>query len=424
MMQRGEARISEPAAGVLCDIAGVLESAESPEQRMRLALQMLERLVPYGRCALLIAPTLGSPLFIERPGNGGPDQCNQVNVRRVLERLLALLAHDATTDIANLWPGAVAPAPWNSHLAVPLIGLDRPVGVLVVGRDEPEAQDEDGLNLLSLVAAQIAAYSTALEKRELEKCQALRREQAALAVVEERVAELREMNQAKDEFIAIASHDLKSPLTSINGYAQLLRRRLANPTPDLTVVLEGLDVIIDQVAAMTRLLDDLLDASRIQAGALELLPAPCDLVECLDTIFRRFSPEERGRIELQVPDAPLVGDWDQKRIEDVLGNLLRNALKYSTGNERVTVTLEQRGREVEVAVTDRGMGIAPEELPRLFQRYHRTRRAQASGLPGIGLGLYICNGIIARHGGRIWAESPGEGEGATFRFILPVEPGR
>ena len=99
-----------------------------------------------------------------------------------------------------------------------------------------------------------------------------------------------------------------------------------------------------------------------------------------------------------------------------------NALKYSPEDERVRVAVERRTGEIEVAVSDRGIGIPPEELPRLFERFHRTPQALASGLSGTGLGLYICRGIIGAHGGRIWAASPGEGQGATFRFTLPVAP--
>lgn len=320
----------------------------------------------------------------------------------------------------------------TSLLGVPITHRGNTLGILYLTnkRGASEFSEQDAA-LLQLFAAQAAgAVENAhlhqkTEQQALQLQEALRREQAALAMVAERFASLEELDRLKDDFISIASHDLKSPLTSIGGYAQRLRRLVANPTPNNRAdVLDGLGVIVEQVAAMTRLLDDLLDASRIQAGALELRTTSCDLVECLDTILRRFNPEEQGRIEVHVAEMPLVGEWDQKRIEDVLGNLLRNALKYSPESGRVSVALEQRDREVEVAVTDRGMGIAPEELPQLFQRFHRTRQGRASGLPGTGLGLYISHGIIALHGGRIWAESPGEGKGATFRFILPVEPDR
>ncbi len=424
MTQNTTAKMSAPTVRVLYEIAGVLESADASEQRINHVLRLLQGMVPYDRCALLVAPTLGPRLFIARPEDADPDQPDQANVRRTAERLFDLVDDDADTDIANLWPGAAASAPWKCHLAVPLIGVDRLVGVLVVGRDELEAYDDDDLSLLSIVSAQLGAYWTALEKRELDQSEARSREQAALALSEKRFAELEELDRLKDEFITIASHDLKSPLTSITGYAQMLRRLMGMPTLDTGAVLDGLGVIVNQVAAMTRLLDDLLNASLIQARALELDITSCDLLECLDTILRRLNPEERGRVGLEVPDMPLVGDWDQRRIEDALGNLLRNALKYSPENERVTVVLEQRPGEVEVAVIDRGMGIAPEELSQIFQRFHRTWQGRASGLPGIGLGLYICHGIITRHGGRIWAESPGEGKGATFRFILPVESRR
>jgi signal transduction histidine kinase len=231
-----------------------------------------------------------------------------------------------------------------------------------------------------------------------------------------------ELDRLKEEFIATASHDLKSPLTSIRGYAQLLLRRLHTPQLDLNQMAQALVVIDAQTVAMTRLLDDLLDASRVQGRSLEPRTAPCDLGECLVTILTRLNPEERARVDLALPDAPLAGEWEQTRIEQVLANLVGNALKYSPESEQVRVTVERRVREIEVTVSDRGMGIPPEELPRLFDRFHRTPQALASGLSGTGLGLYISRGIIAAHGGHIHAESAGNGQGASFHFTLPVEP--
>jgi two-component system, OmpR family, phosphate regulon sensor histidine kinase PhoR len=143
-------------------------------------------------------------------------------------------------------------------------------------------------------------------------------------------------------------------------------------------------------------------------------------------VLARLNPEERARVDLALPDAAVAGEWEQTRIEQVLANLVGNALKYSPESERVTVAVERRAREIEVAVSDRGMGIPPQELPRLFERFHRTPQALASGLSGTGLGLYISRGVIAAHGCRLWAESPGERQGATFRVTLPVtlpEPG-
>jgi PAS domain S-box-containing protein len=233
--------------------------------------------------------------------------------------------------------------------------------------------------------------------------------------------ERRQVDQLKEELIATASHDLKSPLTSIRGFAQLLGRHIESAAPDYREIAKGLAVIDRQAAAMTQLIDDMLDASRIQAGALSLRAAPSDIRGCLATVLARLGPLERGRINVSLKDGRLIGLWDKRRIDQVLANMLGNALKYSAESERVDIVAERRDGEIEVAVCDRGMGIPPEEVPRLFERFYRTPQAHASGLPGTGLGLYICRGIIASHGGRIWVESAGPGQGTTFRFTLPSQ---
>ena len=176
-----------------------------------------------------------------------------------------------------------------------------------------------------------------------------------------------------------------------------------------------------QSEAMTRLLNHLLDASRIQAGVLDLRTAPSELSASLERVLTRLNPLERGRVDVALSDAPLAGQWEQQRVEQVLANLIGNALKYSSELERVSVTIERHPYEIQVTVRDRGMGIPAEELARLFQRFHRTPQARESGLPGTGLGLYISSGVVAAHGGRIWAESAGAGKGAAFHFTLPCD---
>jgi signal transduction histidine kinase len=240
-------------------------------------------------------------------------------------------------------------------------------------------------------------------------------------VAEERADRLQELDRLKEEFIATASHDLKAPLTSIKGYVQLLLRRIEKPEADMAGIRQGLDVIETQTSALAQQLDDLLDASRIQAGALDVRTAPCELAECLRTVLARLGEDERARVEVTLPeDMPLAGAWEQRRVEQVLSNLIRNGLKYSPTTESVAIAARQASGMVEVAVSDSGMGIPAKELSRLFDRFYRTPQAIASGLPGTGLGLYICRGIIAAHGGRLWAESPGEARGATFKFTLPA----
>lgn len=234
--------------------------------------------------------------------------------------------------------------------------------------------------------------------------------------------DVRKLDELKEELILVASHELKGPLTSIRGFAQMLRRRVAAPDPDLGLLDEGLALIDAQAAGMAALLDGLLDASRVETGALDIRAAPCDLAACLNSVLASLSPEERGRVEVRLPAEPVVGMWDETRIGQVLANLVGNGLKYGAPSGRVSVVLEQRVGEIEVAITDLGIGVPPEEMEHLFKRFYRTPQAKASGLPGTGLGLYICRGIVEAHGGRIWAESPGAQEGATFRFTLPLPP--
>ncbi|GAC1472010.1 MAG: hypothetical protein NVS2B16_32190 [Chloroflexota bacterium] len=251
----------------------------------------------------------------------------------------------------------------------------------------------------------------------------LRAERDALRQrVESLAADLDNLARIRDEFIATASHDLKSPLTPILSGAQYIERILAAPIPDAGKATKWARVIQDQARIMTLLINDLLDASRIQTGEFDLRPAPCDINACAVTAIKRLGPDAQPRITLTQALHPTLGWWDRQRIEQVLSNLLDNALKYSPNGEKIAVVVEERAEEVEVSVSDRGVGISPAELPRLFERFYRTPHATAGRVPGTGLGLYICDRIITAHGGRLWAESVGLGDGARLRFTLPMSP--
>ncbi|GAC1406012.1 MAG: hypothetical protein NVSMB52_19650 [Chloroflexota bacterium] len=251
----------------------------------------------------------------------------------------------------------------------------------------------------------------------------LRAERDALReTVESGAAELKNLARLRDEFISTASHDLKSPLTSILGGAQMVERLLTEPNIDTEKTIRWARVIQDQARSMTLMVNDLLDASRVQSGAFHLRLSPCVLDECVATAMGRLGPDRQARIHIEVPPGPIGGLWDRHRIEQVLSNLVDNALKYSPDGDLIRVTAEAQPQEVEVSVNDRGVGIPGRELSRLFQRFYRTAEATAGGVPGTGLGLFICEQIITAHGGRLWAESLGTGYGSTFRFTLPITP--
>lgn len=232
-----------------------------------------------------------------------------------------------------------------------------------------------------------------------------------------------DLSRLKDEFLSIASHELRTPVTSIKGYTQLARLLIADR--DLSTAEEYLGVALDQIDRMSRLILELLDVSRIETGRLELRRDQIDWNEFLRVQVRHRQTAYPSRsFRLLLPDEPLVVSGDRDRLEQVLGNLIENAVKYSSDDAEVVVRARSRESEAITEVTDQGIGIPPEELGAVFERFHRGKDVSTSHYGGLGLGLYIARQIVERHGGRIWVESDGE-NGTTFAFRLPqVEAAR
>ena len=225
---------------------------------------------------------------------------------------------------------------------------------------------------------------------------------------------------ARDEFLSVASHELRTPLTPLSLRLQSLRRELSLPpphsSPERTQV--HLDVAQRQVKKLVELVDDLLDVSRLSAGRLELHPTRVDLTEVVREAVRRFEPEAlRVGCALTVEgDGALMGRVDPLRFEQVLDNLLSNALKYGAGKP-VRVRLERHEGRARLTVRDEGLGIAPEALERIFDRFERAVSGRHFG--GLGLGLYIVRRIVSSSGGTISVASV-PGQGATFTVELPL----
>jgi signal transduction histidine kinase len=228
----------------------------------------------------------------------------------------------------------------------------------------------------------------------------------------------REVERFKDEMFSIASHDLKTPATVIKAQAQWLRRRFNAGDAEQGDMEEGLSMIADQADRLSKLLNLLTDLSRIESGRLELDLAPTDLRGILVSMARALqATTEAHVIEVDAP-VGVIGHWDQRRIEEVVQNLLNNAVKYSPVGGRIEVRLETEASHAIVTVRDSGVGLEDEDVPHVFERFYRGERVRR--LEGTGLGLYICHAIVNAHGGRIWAESHGPGHGSTFGFILPL----
>jgi signal transduction histidine kinase len=228
----------------------------------------------------------------------------------------------------------------------------------------------------------------------------------------------REVERVKDEVLSVASHDLKGPVTVIKGQAQLLGRGMSLGKVTNEQLLQGLSTIVRHSDRLVDMLNLMLDLSRVESGRLDLERVEMDLVAVARGILEGVqATTSRHLLALQSTDR-VEGTWDVRRIEQVLHNLLSNAVKYSPDGGEVNLTIDADDRNVTVRVSDRGVGLDPSELPRLFERFYRAEGTRR--LEGSGLGLYICEAIVSAHGGRIWAESEGLGRGSCFCFTLPT----
>jgi PAS domain S-box-containing protein len=307
-------------------------------------------------------------------------------------------------DVTN--PGTYHPTPAKlaSLLVLPLRTRRELLGALVIAANDPDrAMNDDKLPLAEFLAER-AALAIENAKLYTEQVEARRK--------------VEDLSRLKDEFLSIASHELRTPVTSIKGYTQLAKMLIKEG--DLTTSEEYLDIALDQIDRMSRLILELLDVSRIETGRLEIRREPIAWPQFVrDVVHRHHTTVSDRRFHVSVPDDGKVVTGDRDRLEQVLGNLLENAVKYSPDGSDVTVTVEDRGETLITAVCDRGIGIPADELNQVFERFHRGRQVSSTNYGGLGLGLYITKQIIERHGGSIWVESK-EGQGTTFYFSLPA----
>jgi CheY-like chemotaxis protein len=226
-------------------------------------------------------------------------------------------------------------------------------------------------------------------------------------------------NHLKDEFIAMVSHELRTPLNAVLGWARMLASRQLTDAR----AAHAIATIERNAASLTLIIDDLLDMSRIIAGTMNLTFEPVDLVAVTQAVLDVVGPMAAARqIELTLSADPSFSDvvnGDPARLQQVIGNLLTNAIKFTPGGGRVHVSVEHVGSAVEIAVVDTGQGISADFLPHVFERYRQAGRAM-SRQHGLGLGLAIVRQLVELHGGTVHAASEGEGHGSTFIVRLPI----
>ncbi len=259
----------------------------------------------------------------------------------------------------------------------------------------------------------------------------------AVAVLND-ITSSKQIEKLKDEFVSVVSHELRTPLTAIKGYTQHLLRRVerrlretrrtqpldGSPPvePPESYDLRSLNIVQSQAGHLERLVNDLLDLSRVQWGKLQLQYSTFYLADVLAerAHLAQVSAEQHTiTLNIQVQDSKVVAD--RLRIGQVVGNILDNAVKYSPQGGQVTIQLQEFEEDYLVSVIDQGIGINPEYLDHIFERFYRVRNTTNRQYSGIGLGLYVTKAIVESHGGRIW-HTNNQGRGSTFHFTLPHAP--
>jgi signal transduction histidine kinase len=233
-------------------------------------------------------------------------------------------------------------------------------------------------------------------------------------------AEAERANRMKDQFLTVAAHELRTPLTTLMGQAQLFHRRAEREQHLLERDRNTLRIINDQVAWLNKLVQALLDVSRLEMGQLTIERAPLDVCELVRRVVREIALTVDDRqIELICPDQPIVIDGDELRLEQVVQNLIQNALKYSQAPDPVHVTVALQAGTPGITVQDQGIGIPHDELPNLFKRFYRAKNVEDQHISGMGIGLCVVKEIITMHGGTVEVDSI-EGQGSSFAVSLPL----
>ncbi len=223
----------------------------------------------------------------------------------------------------------------------------------------------------------------------------------------------------RDHFFNVAAHELRNPLTTMMGYSELLAK--PGGLDNAERAQRGVQTIHQQTVRLAKMIDALLDVSRIVQGKFSLERTPVDLSPLITRVVDEFRmTTHKHTLPVALPDAPLIVNGDEMRLEQVLRNLVGNAIKYSLTGGPVLVAVQRCDDQACLSVADSGIGIPADSLPHLFQRFYRAPNAEAHHIPGLGIGLFVTHEVISQHGGAIEVESQ-EGKGTTFTVHLPLQ---
>ncbi|HVY61792.1 MAG TPA: ATP-binding protein, partial [Planctomycetota bacterium] len=394
-------------AAELAILAGITEALARAEDVDRVMTEVLARCLDAGEMsagAVLLAAEGGPAVVRAQSGIPSARSAGLATLFGNAGVLARALAGEALA-LPGSAPAAVAgevlrALDASSALLVPIAWREAPLGALLVCSRGRSLGDPEAIRFVRTVAGQVG-QAIALARAFADAQQAIR---------------------VRDDFLSVASHELKTPITSLQLGLQSLIRQVDRDPPGRPVegVGERLRAVDRQVQRLTRLVDELLEISRLQSGAVNLDPEPLDLAAVVREVVARFEHDiARSRSPVAVSaEGAVAGRWDRLRVEQVVTNLLSNALRYGEGKP-IALRLEDGGASVRIIVRDQGIGVSPEDQARIFERFERAVSLRHYG--GFGLGLWIVRQIVDAMGGTVTLASV-QGEGSTFTVELPREP--
>ena len=368
LQREAERKLREVSA--LFEVSNILTSTLELDEVLSLIVARLVRVYPGSAGAVFLRE--GEELR-ERAHSGEPGKAMVQAARQALGEARPIVAGD--------------------HLALPLLVGERLLGVVALRVPEGTPMADEEVAFVGALANQAAL---AIDKASL------------YAVERETTASLRELERARGEFVAVVTHDLRTPLSVIRGYLDLIGEQ--NGKSRVPV-----DEAVAQVGRLDQLVDRILNGVRADRPDLSLRRARFDLRSVMASTLAELAPiARRHRLAAPRAGAPVWVRGDRRRVGEVLAGLLHNATKYAPEKTRITVRLEKRADRAIVRVSDEGPGVPPQERQRMFEPY---ARGDHTGIPGTGIGLFASRRVVEAHGGDIWYE---EGDGATFAFSIPV----
>lgn len=334
-----------------------------------------------------------------------------VSQNRETMAISEMIARDrafGTTTLAQ-WLSSIPIEVW-----VPILSDSQVIGgICLGGKISGEKFFEENFNLLSIIANNCALNirnaRLFLENSEKER-------------IERENEELKRLDKKKSEFVNMVAHELRTPLTSISGFSELMMKKAETKPRESLIKFSR--IIFQESDRLRRIINDLLDLSRIKSGKVEMEKVPNNLGSVIEMALANIqltAEQKRIVLEKNIPNHIRVFSFDRDKMTQVMLNLLSNSIKYTLEGGKVSVVVEVLDDSVRCSVTDTGIGIPEADLGKIFEEFHRVNNELSKNVRGTGLGLTITKSIIEAHGGRIWVSSK-EGEGSTFTFELPFEP--